>query len=307
MNFRTIIRLLMPCFLLLLPAVLTAEKEPKVWLVNSDARVEKYKIAQEEFKRTFARPVFEVNLNEKRWDITAVEEALYDESPNLVYCIGSKAYLVANKFAAEKPVVFSSIINWQRLPLAKKTYGVSNELPSEMQLTLFRYVFPQVKKIGIVYSEQYNKQWFEKTREEAKKIGIEIHGQAVSSNTELARLVSTLLPAIDALWMISDPLIISDKKMLTEVFKACDKKKVPVFTYQDVFTEYGAVLIISVDDATIGRQSARMSNELLAGGTMAEQVQYPAGSHIILNLKKAKEFGLPYNEQALGVINQIIK
>jgi putative ABC transport system substrate-binding protein len=95
--------------------------------------------------------------------------------------------------------------------------------------------------------------------------------------------------------------------MLTEVFKACYNKKVPVFTYQDVFTEYGAVLIISVDDATIGRQSARMSNELLAGGTMAEQVQYPAGSHIILNLKKAKEFGLSYNEQALGVINQIIK
>jgi len=306
MNGHKFLQFIM-CCILLFPAAIAAEKKPKILLINSDAGIEKYKIAQEEFKKAFSYPIYEVHLNEKRWDITAVEEFLYDESPNLVYCIGSKAYLVANKFIQEKPVVFSSAINWQRLPLTKNTYGVSNELPAEMQLTLFRYIFPGIKKIGIVYSEQYSGQWFRTTREEAKKIGVEIIGQAVSDNKEFSLSVKKLLPSIDALWLISDPVIISDKRMLTEVFKACDNKKAPVFTYQDIFTEYGAMLIISVDDATIGRQSARMTNELLTGSTMEQQVQYPAGSHIMLNLKKTKEFGLPYNEQALGVVNQIIR
>jgi putative ABC transport system substrate-binding protein len=40
---------------------------------------------------------------------------------------------------------------------------------------------------------------------------------------------------------------------------------------------------------------------------MEEKVQYPAGSHIILNLKKVKEYGLHYNEEALSVVNQIVE
>jgi putative ABC transport system substrate-binding protein len=82
---------------------------------------------------------------------------------------------------------------------------------------------------------------------------------------------------------------------------------VPVFTYHDIFAEYGATLIVSVDDGTIGRQSAGLSNDVLSGVKMEEKIQYPAGSHIILNLKKVKEFDLPYNEQALGIVNQIIR
>jgi putative tryptophan/tyrosine transport system substrate-binding protein len=295
------------CFILIFPGALAAKKEPKVLLINSDSGVEKYKMTQEEFKKAFSRPVREINLNDKKWGISEVEDLLYDENPDLIYCIGSKAYLIANKFTAEKPVVFSSVINWQRLPVTKKTYGVSNELPSGMQITLFRYVFPSVKRIGIIYSEQYNSQWFDKTREEAGKIGVTIIGQKVARNKDFLNSVKLLLPNIDALWLISDPVIISDKKIITEVFKECDQHRIPVFTYHDIFTQYGAMLIVSVDDATIGRQSAGLSNDILSGARFEERIQYPAGSHIILNLKKIKEFSLPYNQQALGIVNQVIK
>ena len=127
---------------LVFPARLTAEKEPKVLLINSDATVEKYQVAQEEFRKTYARPVLEIKLDDKKWKVPDVEDFLYDEYPDLVYCIGSKAYLIANRFVSEKDIVFSSIVNWQRLPVTKKTYGVSSELHSEMQMTLFRYIFP---------------------------------------------------------------------------------------------------------------------------------------------------------------------
>ena len=42
-------------FFLVFPASLAAEKEPKVLLINSDATVEKYRVAQEEFKKTYSR------------------------------------------------------------------------------------------------------------------------------------------------------------------------------------------------------------------------------------------------------------
>ena len=294
-------------FFLVFPASLAAEKEPKVLLINSDATVEKYRVAQEEFKKTYSRPVLEINLDDKKWKVPDVEDFLYDEYPDLVYCIGSKAYFIANRFVSEKDIVFSSIVNWQRLPVTKKTYGVSSELYSGMQMTLFRYIFPEAKKIGVLYSEQYNSQWFNAARAEAKEMGIEIIGQHISEGKQTIKALKDLMPKVDVLWLISDPLIMTDKENLTEVFNECEAKKVPVFSYHDIFVEYGAVLIVSVDEPTIGRQAAGMAKEITSVGTMEEKVQYPAGSHIILNLKKVKEYDLKYNEEALSVVNQIVE
>ena len=294
-------------FFLVFPARLAAEKEPKVLLINSDATVEKYRVAQEEFKKTYSRPVLEINLDDKKWKVPDVEDLLYDEYPDLVYCIGSKAYFIANRFVSEKDIVFSSIVNWQRLPVTKKTYGVSSELYSGMQMTLFRYIFPEVKKIGVLYSEQYNSQWFKDAKVEAREMGIEIVGQHISESKQTINALKALMPRVDALWLISDPLIMTDKENLTEVFNECEAKKVPVFSYHDIFVEYGAVLIVSVDEPTIGRQAAGMAKEITSVGKMEEKVQYPAGSHIILNLKKVKEYGLEYNEEALSVVNKIVE
>ena len=284
-----------------------AEKRPNIILLNSDTSVVKYNEAQEAFKKTFTLPVQEVNLAEKKWKISEIEDLLYDEYPDIVYCIGSKAYLVANKYVSEKDIVFSSIINWHRLPLIEKSYGVSNELHTGMQITLFRYVFPDVKKIGVLYSGQYNSQWFNKTRTEAKEMGVEIIGQAVSKTKNSVFALENIIPEINALWLISDPKIMADKKILMDIFSVCEARKIPIFSYHDIFAEYGAVLIVSVDNPTIGRQAAGMVMEVVSGEKIEEKVQYPAGSHIVLNLKKVKEYGLKYNANALSAVNKIIE
>ena len=286
---------------------LAADKEPKVLLINSDARVEKYKVAQEEFTRALSRQVRSINLDDIKWKAAAVENLLYDEYPDLVYCIGSKAYLIAHRYISEKDIVFSSIVNWQRLPVTKKTYGVSGELHSGMQMTLFRYIFPEVKKIGVLYSEQYNSQWFNNTRTEAKEMGIEITGNSIAESKQTINTLKGLIPGVDALWLIPDPLIMTDKENLTRLFKECEAKKLPVFSYQDIFIDYGATLVVSVDEPTIGRQAAGIASEILSLGKTDEKVQYPAGSHIILNLKKVKEYGLQYKEEALSAVNQIVE
>jgi putative ABC transport system substrate-binding protein len=292
---------------ILLTATLSAEDRPKVMLINSNASVERYKIAQEEFKKASEHPVLEVDLGSRKWKLADIEDLLYDEYPNLVYCIGSKAYLVANKFISERHIVFSSILNWQRLPVTQKTYGVSNELSSEMQIMLFRHFFPAVEKIGVLYSTRYNSQWFKKAQEEIKEMGVEVIGQVVSKGRHTVSALKELMPKIDALWLISDPVIMAEKKTLVEVFKASDDNKTPIFAYHEAFAGYGAVLIVSVDIPTIGRQAAGVAMEVLSGEKMEEKVQFPAGSYIIMNMKKVKQYSLRYNENALASVNRIIE
>ena len=60
--------LILLCFLVS-PTKLTAGSERKVLLINSDGKVTKYALAQEEFIKTFPNPVLKVNLGEKKWRI----------------------------------------------------------------------------------------------------------------------------------------------------------------------------------------------------------------------------------------------
>jgi putative ABC transport system substrate-binding protein len=280
--------------------------DPKIMVINSDASVERYAVAQEEFIKSIAYPTSQMDLGGKKKTLQEIEDILYDEYPDLVYCIGTRAYLAANRFLKEKDIVFSSIINWQRLPVTRRTFGVSNELQPEMQIMLFRYIFPNVKKIGVLYSEKYNGQWMKQAKTQAKDMGVLIIGNAVADSNQTISSLKRFAGDIDALWLISDPVILSDKKVLMQVFKECDANKTPVFSYHDAFAKQGAVLIVSVDDATIGRQAAGISANVITGAA-GEKVQYPAGSHIIMNLRKVKEYGLKYEESSLNSVNEIIE
>ncbi len=301
--YKQEIIILITVFFLGFPAVLCGDEKPKILLINSNASVEKYMTVQEEFEKSASSPVQNVSLENDKTDI----KKLLVYNPDLVYCIGTKAYSFANQYFNQKYIVFSSIINWLRLPLSDKTYGVSNELHTRMPLMMFRYIFPEIKKIGMLYSEQYTVQWFEKAKEQAKELEIDIVGKTVSDKDQAEAALKQLLPDIKALWLISDPLVMPEKNYLYKILKICDADKIPVFSYHEAFAEIGAVLIISVDDPTIGRQAAGIAAELLSGSNPAEKVQFPAGSHITLNMKKVKEYGLKYNQNALGMVNNIIR
>ena len=288
-------------------SVLSADEGPKIMVINSNAAVDRYKIAQEEFTKTISTPVVEMDLGDKKLKLGEIEDFLYDEYPDLVYCIGTKAYLLASKFISERNIVFSSILNWHRLPLSQKTYGVSSELNPEMQITLYRYIFPGLNRIGVLYSPKYNKHWFKEAQTAGKEMGVEIIGRPLSKRRDILPELSRLFKGIDALWLISDPVVMSDKECLKEVFKQCDTNKIPVLSYHNAFVEYGAMVIVSVDNPTTGRQAAAISREVLSKDVVKKKVQLPAGSHIFLNLKKANEYGLKYREMALSNVNRIIE
>ncbi|MBF0549701.1 MAG: hypothetical protein HQK60_04105 [Deltaproteobacteria bacterium] len=293
-------------FLLLLPCVSRAEEERKILLINSAGSIEKYKLARDEFKKTISYPVAEIDLDDKKWNASKLKDLVEDKHISLVYCIGSKAYLAAIKYGDEKNIIFSSGINWRRLPMKQNTFVVSDELNTGMQLTLFRYIFPELKRIGVLYSRQYTSQWFMETREAAAKMQIDIVGRPVTDSKQTLSALKGLLRESDVVWLIPDPVVLSEQKMLFSILKECQESKKAVFSFHRAFAAHGTTLIVSVDDQTVGRQAANIATRLLTGKTTPDKVQWPAGSDITLNQKRAKEYGLKSREGALSVVNRII-
>lgn len=130
--------------------------------------------------------------------------------------------------------------------MTRYTYGISNELPPGMQLTLYRYFFPDISRIGILYNQKYNKEWLETAIQATGQIGIEIVGKTVDQPKEVESALKELLPMVDALWLISDPIAISNEEAVRAIFKQTDTMKTPVFAYSEVFANYGAVMMIGV-------------------------------------------------------------
>lgn len=295
-----------------LPGTLCAESRENILIVNSDASVEKYRMVHNSFKKAVSYPIREeIDLSMKKWSAPNIEPEIKKifslSDPNVVYCIGTKAYGIAGRYAPERNILFSSIINWLRLPITKKTYGISNELHPGVQLNLFRYVFPDIGKIGVLYSRRYNEEWFEFTVGEAENTRIKIVGGVVAESGDCLRVLNDLLPQIDAFWLISDPAVISEKKVLLEIMNMCHKNRIPIFSYHEAFVKYGSTLIVSVDNPTIGRQAAGLASDIIRKVGIADPVHYPAGSRVVLNLGKIKDYGQKYNKDALDSVNKIIE
>ncbi len=127
----------------------------------------------------------------------------------------------------------------------------------------------------------------------AAEVGIEVIGVPIEKDKEVKAALNTLLPTIDALWLISDPVVLAGTERVKEIFTLCDAMKKPVFAYDKLFANFGAALIISADIATMGKQAAKAANNILNDNKSMEKVQNPAGSSIAINVKKLEQYGIP--------------
>lgn len=285
--------------------VVADQTTSKVLVVNSDGAVEKYQVAQQAFVESLGGPVKVLDLS--RLSDREAQRAIRAEAASAVYGIGARASVAASRAVRGRPVVISSVINWSRLPEARspRVHVVANELSSESQLTMFRYFFPDVKRIGVLYSREYNREWLESAVASGKGIGLEVIGIPVRSTRASETALKSLLPKIDALWVASDPVVLADETAVRRLFGAIAAARKPSFTYTSAFAGFGPTLIVAPDAPTIGRQAAAILRDASIGPI--KQVQNPAGSEVILNLGAVRDYGLRLNDEARDSVNRFIR
>ena len=276
-------------------------------ILNSDGSIGKYRQNQMEFTATAGLTTVEIDLNRQQLDVAGLQQLLNQQQPELIYTVGSKAYLLARQAKASQPIIFSSVINYRRLPLDQSSFGISGELPPAMQLTLFRHLFPQLQNIGVLYSGQYNEQWFRTASRQARKMGFRLLGQKITSPQDLSSGLASLLPQVQGLWLVADPLVFSSQSALEDIFQAAHQRQVAVLTYSKAFRPFKPTLILAVDDPTVGRQAAAMARNIRQGRPPARQVLPPAGSAIMLDMAKVKQYGLELNSRALASVNELLE
>jgi putative tryptophan/tyrosine transport system substrate-binding protein len=285
-------------------------KPLKVLIVNTNTAVPRYEKNASAFKNKLQEnnyALLEFNLEGRADPETDLQQMLQQENPDIIYCIGTKAYSLSQKQVKNEILLFSAAINWRRLSLSDSAYGISNELSPEQEMTFVRFFFPGIKKIGVLYSQEFNQEYLETVKNEAASLNMEIVAQQISNTSELDDALTELLPKIDLFWLISDPVVLENKEASLHLLQIAKQQHKPVYAYSDTYIKYGAVLSVSADGATFGKQAANLVMSLQHSKLTGSHVQPPAGTNISLNMCVVDELKMNLNKEALSSVDQLVK
>jgi len=304
--------IIVPLGFLLIFSALTRAESANILIVNSNQSVIRYNDVQLAFTQAMHSEVENANIqfiDLKTMPMTAkgLTKKIIKADPTLIYSIGSKAYQLTQRANIQEiPLLFSSVINWHRFKQTKQTFGISSELPSEMPLYLYRYFFPKVMRIAVVYSDRFQQQRVEELKKQAKNLNYSLVTIKVDSAEQVLPALAKHQQYFDALWLIADPVVLKSKSQLTAIFTAMDKQKKPIFAYHRSLANLGAVLAITADNHTIGKQVANLAKTIIEQRQPDSVVTPPLGTHIMLDINRANHYQLKLNEDALDSVNELI-
>ena len=281
-----------------LDQIIDAQKRTSdILIINSDNRIKKYMISQDSYEKSMDRYLPVINLNEF--------DAPIEDHIKYIYCIGSKAIKKAQK-KNDVSLFFSSALNWKRLGLSDRFYGVSNELDVAMQVMMFKYFFPEIKTIGVIYTPEYNAEWVEELKVVSKALGISIVAKKAMGSFLSKKTIQKVMDQSEFFWVISDPAVMNSDS-INLIFKVAKKLNKAVVGNNDALLKLGAIFSISADQATIGRQVSMLTKRVISEESISQRVEFPMGTFISIHLSHIYDLGINYNKDALGAANLIIE
>ncbi|MBW2022186.1 MAG: hypothetical protein JRI51_04850 [Deltaproteobacteria bacterium] len=173
--------------------------------------------------------------------------------------------------------------------------GVPMNIPIKEQVRTIEGIFPEFRRIGILYDPKYNQDFVRVASQEAAAQGTLIVPVAVSSQREIRRVLGSSWTRIDAVWLIPDFTVISEP-VVRYIIKEGLANKTPIIGYNRFFFHSGAVMSFVLDYGRMGEQMALLCLEVMAGRPCTS---LPPFFEVWVNSRALQILGLKIDEQRL--------
>ena len=277
----------------------------KVLVVNSNRSVDRYQVAETTYISSLSgMQTTALDLGDEKQPIEYLQDILNQNDFDIIYCIGAKALGSIDFIDPGLPVVYNAVLNWRRFQDRQNYFGIASELSPQVQLTWFKYFFPDIKRVGVFYSQE-NQSFIDDANHAANNLGLNLHALKINHTGQLILSAEKLLSDVDALWLISDSSTLSSIKNVNALFKEADKYQVPIITYNPVFMDVGAMMSLVADLPTTARQAALVSMKVSEQSKYKQAIQFPAGSRIILNADKVAEYNIKLSPYSMDSVDEL--
>ncbi len=177
------------------------------------------------------------------------------------------AYLQSRRWTGN--VLYAMVLNperffWESAGLG----GISLDLSPWKQLFTVNRVFPQIKRLGVLYNPEKNQAWFNRAKAVMTFKNLVLIPLQIKQRSDIPKLFTPPGPQVDAILFIPDQTVIS-RSMITYVIKESLRLGIPTFGFNRFFHESGAALSFIIDYEAIGRHLAEMVQTATHGGNRA--------------------------------------
>jgi putative ABC transport system substrate-binding protein len=182
--------------------------------------------------------------------------------------------------------------------------GILLEVPVDRQFKEMRSVLPGLKRLGVLYDPDKTGDLVEDARRVARSFGVDLITRVVHSEKEVPAMLRTLMPQIDALWLIPDSTVLTEESISFLLTTTLDSN-IPVIGFSSELVRSGALVGLSVNYEDIGRQAAILARKLLSSQLKAPGSFAPEKFRLALNLKTSKFLGVQISSDVLNRADQV--
>ncbi|WP_207215467.1 ABC transporter substrate-binding protein [Rickettsiales endosymbiont of Peranema trichophorum] len=238
------------------------------------------------------------------------------QEPDLVVALGTVSAQSFGKYARDGKIklVFSSITDPLKSGLVdsmsrpgRSTAGVSNFVPLEPQLELFKRLQPNLRKLGFIYnpSELNSTSLLKSLQILSPQFNLVVVPQAANKTSDIPQSTMKLIKHVDAIFISNDNTALS---ALGGIIKIANAHKKPVYVSDTDAVANGALAALGPNQYKIGLQTAELIVDILKGGELGHiPVQSPDGVELYLNEDVAVMMGIQIPDDLRGNAVKIIR
>lgn len=214
---------------------------------------------------------------------------LKSKSYRIVTAIGPEAALLLWELNIQSGKIYTAVLDPDSLLGGfPPECGISLRIPVDIQIKEISQRFENIKKIGLIFDPRFNRWFYEQARLASLDYPFEIIPMRVTSRNQISKLIRTNGKEINAIWMIPDQTVISEK-IIQYVIKQGIYHSIGVIGYNSFFTRSGSLFSFEFDYPALGHQTARKISAFLNSGECSQE---PPVFKTVVNEKIADKIGI---------------
>ena len=240
---------------------------------------------------------------------------IVNKNPDLIFASTTPVAMAAAKatVANKIPVVFgpvndpvsAGIVKEQRHP-GENVTGVMLTDSTAKQLEWTIKIAPRTKHILLPYNPNDKSSMIsmQKAKDAAEMFALTFDARQTRNHGEIDTLLATIPDGVDAILLPRDGMVMS---RVEDFAKVANPKNIIVTGTRLEMAERGALLGFGFNGFMIGKQMARLADQILHGQKPGDLPVETAEDHLSINLKTANSLGITIPEHILRQAHTIIR
>jgi putative ABC transport system substrate-binding protein len=229
-------------------------------------------------------------------DGKAIKASLTDSPnrpPQLIVAIGTNTARAAHEKLSGYPILYCLAFDPAHNALTGKNVGgFAFEIELSRQMAEIQRALPFAKRIGVIYDEPVSGSKVRKARQYLSS-GVKLVIRDAPNARAAAEAIDGLAGAIDAFWLLWDP-VIANPANFRHLVDFCLRNRVALVSPATPFVEAGALMSIGPDYFETGRKTGLTARNILNGKVRLSDLgaEPPAGPLLTINRAVAQRLGI---------------